>query len=492
MSENSLEPFLSWFQKYGGSVDADLVGFAMFPESEGGRGVVALKDIPEAHVLFSIPRSLTLSIRTSSLPSRFGASAWQKMKLDQGWTGLILCMMWETARGTSSKWLEYFDTLPTHFDTPMFWNQADLTELAGTSVIEKLGREEAEQSYTEKLLPAIQTRPDIFSPEQAEYYSLASYHLMGSRILSRSFSVEKWNSGEEENENSNTPNSRADEMDVDSSEGPEGAEEKIDESHHDEMEEEDEEDDSSDTAMVPMADMLNARYGSENARLFDDENELRMISIKPIKAGEQIWNTFGDLPNSELLRRYGHVDLLPLSKGGLGNPGDVVEIRADIAVSVTAQRHLSLTSESSQERIEWWLEEGGDDMFVLESDLELPEPLISLIRLLLLEQGEWETARRKGKPPKPKVDAVILSIVHDVLETRLKAYPTTLQEDEGKVSEQISTNVKHAIVVRMGEKRILHDTLMKVRDLQTQGNGKGVKKREGAEDSGSAQKRSRK
>jgi SET domain-containing protein 6 len=103
-----------------------------------------------------------------------------------------------------------------------------------------------------------------------------------------------------------------------------------------------------------------------------------MITTRPIGAGEQIvmsllflfnihyltltqWNTYGDLPNAELLRRYGHVDVLPLSDGKLGNPGDVVEIRADAVVSAIMQRHSTLSSESSQERIDWWLEEGGDE-----------------------------------------------------------------------------------------------------------------------------------
>ena len=73
------------------------------------------------------------------------------------------------------------------------------------------------------------------------------------------------------------------------------------------------------------------------------------------------WNTYGDLPNAELLRRYGHVDMLPLPQGSEGNPADVVEVRADIIVSVIAQRYALLTSETSRERVDWWLEEGGDE-----------------------------------------------------------------------------------------------------------------------------------
>ncbi|KAG6920153.1 hypothetical protein DXG01_004919 [Tephrocybe rancida] len=479
-------PLLSWFQKNSGKIDTESVGFTTFSDSEGGRGVIALKDIPEDHVLFAIPRSLLLSTRTSPLVSRFGAAAWKDLHLDQGWAGLILCMMWESAN-SDSKWSEYLAILPTNFDTPMFWDESDLKELDGTSVVDKLGREEAEQSYKDKLLPAIQSRPDLFPPESAQYYSLSNYHLMGSRILSRSFNVQKWDSGEEGEGAIDAPtNTRSDEMDVDSRDSPE------DKNNNDEAEEEEDEEDSSDTAMVPMADMLNARYGSENAKLFDDENELRMVSTKPIKAGEQIWNTYGDLPNAELLRRYGHVDLLPLPKGGEGNPGDVAEIRADIALSVILQKDSSLSEDSLRERIDWWLEEGGDDVFVLEADLGLPALLMSLIRLLVLDQDEWDSAKSKGKPPKPKIDAYILGIVHEVLETRLKAYPTTLQEDESKLSGQISKNTKQAIVVRMGEKRILNELLAVVRDLQAKQSGKGINKRKGGGDGDSKlRKRSR-
>lgn len=102
-----------------------------------------------------------------------------------------------------------------------------------------------------------------------------------------------------------------------------------------------------------------------------------MVTTKPIKAGEQIvsrsppsdyvglhtfkFNTYGDLPNSDLLRRYGHVDLVPCPhlKGSLGNPQDVVEIRADLVVNVVCG-DLS-TDETYRRRIDWWLDEGGDE-----------------------------------------------------------------------------------------------------------------------------------
>ena len=117
------------------------------------------------------------------------------------------------------------------------------------------------------------------------YFSLERYHLNGSRILSRSFHVEKWKPEhasedlEDEEEDHEVDVNGAGEdsaMDIDpqelpgstsadaapeadGAEAPEGL-------HIDDDDESDDEDreDPGDVAMVPMADMLNARFESEN------------------------------------------------------------------------------------------------------------------------------------------------------------------------------------------------------------------------------------
>jgi hypothetical protein len=88
----------------------------------------------EGHILFTLPRALTLSTRTSTLPRLLGGT-WEKFELGVGWAGLILCVLWEAARGDESKWGSYLETLPTSFDTPMFWADEELAELRGTAVV---------------------------------------------------------------------------------------------------------------------------------------------------------------------------------------------------------------------------------------------------------------------------------------------------------------------------------------------------------------------
>lgn len=70
-------------------------------------------DIQAEHTLFTIPRNLVLSMRTSSLPEKFGQAEWKKFGLHTGWTGIMLCMLWEEAQGAASKWHGFFRTYPS-------------------------------------------------------------------------------------------------------------------------------------------------------------------------------------------------------------------------------------------------------------------------------------------------------------------------------------------------------------------------------------------
>ena len=130
----------------------------------------------EGHTLFSIPRELTLSARTSSLPELLGKSSWKQSQLGKGWVGLILCL--STRRVSFLLRDDVFmsqypiATLPESFDTPMFWNDEDIKELQGTAVVgvcmisrivtlidilleDKIGKADAEKDYYEKLVPVV-------------------------------------------------------------------------------------------------------------------------------------------------------------------------------------------------------------------------------------------------------------------------------------------------------------------------------------------------
>ncbi|CAE6415561.1 unnamed protein product [Rhizoctonia solani] len=443
---------LQWFKSHDGMVDEEHMRLG---EIDGcGVGAIAMKDIPKGHVLFEIPRNILLSTRTCTLKSKLTSIEWEG--LGKGWTPLILCMMWEAARGSDSIWDGYLDTMPTRFDTPMFWPISELEELRGTSIAEKIGREDAEKEYTELVIPLLKSRPDLFLPSHLDtYYNLGQFHIMGSRILSRSFQVEE-DETDEENPDVSMESSKS--MDVDRSREEDNIPTETQEVENGQEDggDSDSEDGEKveDVAMVPMADMLNARYGGENAKLFYEPRVLKMITTKAIATGDQIWNTYGDPPNSELLRRYGYVDT---PRQGL----DIVDILGSLIVEC-ASSYLPLSSDQQKERVDWWLEMGGDDTFTLDTSTLLPPELLSFTQLLLLSDTEWEKKQEKEKPPKPKSDEV-KKCVKDALVKRIGLYPTTLEEDEKQLaSGQNTLNKRHALVVRIGEKKVLKAALASV------------------------------
>lgn len=134
-------------------------------------------------------------------------------------------MMYEDSQ-PGSFWRPYLDILPASLNTPIFWNAAEVKELAGSTVVEHIGEKKIKSDYTKLIVPLLQksslyTVPaDQIPAIREKYFSYDQYRRFGSLIMAYSFS-----------------------------------------------------DDSEQIAMVPMADMLNHRTGCNNARLYFDQED---------------------------------------------------------------------------------------------------------------------------------------------------------------------------------------------------------------------------
>ncbi|KAI9601220.1 hypothetical protein H4Q26_001029 [Puccinia striiformis f. sp. tritici PST-130] len=161
---------------------------------------------------------------------------------------------------------------------------------------------------------------------------------------------------------------------------------------HDDQDEEEREA-VQDIALVPLADLLNAKTGSEN------------------------YNTYGDPPNADLLRRYGHVDV---------NRYDVVEISIK-----TCLECFEIPTELERKS-------NGDP---------LPEELTY-----------FEDHKSKEKLPKPKLNSSeVIILAQKVIERRMKEYPTSIEEDESLLARLGSTDDHRkikAIIVRNPRKNL--------------------------------------
>ncbi|GAA5936316.1 ribosomal lysine N-methyltransferase [Sporobolomyces koalae] len=407
--------FLDWFKTSGGSVNA-AVGFKQFDGM--GRGAVALQDIEPDTLLFSIPRAILLTTSTSALPALLPSDEWQELS---GWTPLILSMMYERLR--TSTWTPYFDLLPDEgsFNSLMFWSDDELSELKGSTVVDKIGKQDADEAFESTVKPFIKKHEQVFG--NAEDYTLKLFHYMGSLVLSRSFHVDHKATDEDEQDD------------------------------EDSDDEEEEREDVADVAAVPFADLLNAKSGCDNARLFYEPQTLNMMSTARIAAGAQIFNTYADPPNSDLLRRYGHVDE--------ENDADLVEIGLqDVAELVGKGQGLS--EDEIEKRAEFLLDVGIDDVFAIETNHTLADELVSAIRAFLLNPEELAKAQKKESPPKPKVDAQVAQWAQKVIAKREGDYDTTIEDDEALLRGSLSERKRMAVIVRLGEKRILRNTRLQL------------------------------
>lgn len=74
-----------------------------------------------------------------------------------------------------------------------------------------------------------------------------------------------------------------------------------------------------------------------------NETSMTMIALRPIKQGEEILNDYGQLPRSDLLRRYGYVT-------DRYRKWDVVELSIE-TVTEACHHVRNLTEVEKQERV---------------------------------------------------------------------------------------------------------------------------------------------
>ena len=98
---------LSGFTSSGGWINHDVFALKTFPSM--GYGAVAIKDISPRIPLFVVPDRLILSGYSGDLHQLLSDEELEA--LGHGWARLILVMMWEEAKGQSSRWDWYLREL---------------------------------------------------------------------------------------------------------------------------------------------------------------------------------------------------------------------------------------------------------------------------------------------------------------------------------------------------------------------------------------------
>ncbi|KAF2823201.1 SET domain-containing protein RMS1 [Ophiobolus disseminans] len=438
--QTATNSFLTWFKSAGGEFRDDLLEIKDLRARDAGRGIVAIKDIPQETTLFTIPREAIISTETSKLaerlPEAFDAPADDEdddsEPLDS-WGSLILVMLYEYLQGESSKWKPYFDVLPQAFDTPIFWSEAELGELQGTCLTpEKIGKQQSDEMLRTRIVPIVLTNPTIFYPEGVAPLSeddlLVVAHRMGSTIMAYAFDLDNGNEQSDDEEDGWVEDREGRTM----------------------------------LGMVPMADILNAN-ADFNAHI-NHGDKLEVTSLRSdLKTGTEILNYYGPLPSSELLRRYGYVT--PAHR-----VYDVVELSWNSVLSALADE-LNLPAEVLGEVETEFDEEELEEYFIIERDSGEPDGEGRLTYTAELREISPELeeqlktflkALKKARPDsfadKRKRGEICIAAITQALTAKLEQYPTSAQEDEALLKKgDLSKRHRMAIEVRLGEKKLLQE-----------------------------------
>lgn len=380
--------FIDCLQQNGTAISPK-IGLVDLRQRSAGRGVVAVQDIAEDEELFSIPRSAcVLTAENSSLSSDI------VQQVEDPWFSLILAMTYEYRLGQASKWHPYFEVLPAEFDTLMYWTDQELAFLQGSAVVDKIGKQTANQTFAEKITPIVRQHEATFKAEHlTDDDLLALLHRMGSTIMAYAFDLE-----------SSTQPSKSEE---------------------DGWEEDSDAGTISPKGMIPLADMVNADADRNNAKLYYEEDKVVMKAIKAVKMGEELFNDYGPLPRADVLRRYGYVTNNYAQY-------DVVEIplkliKEGLTKEVTTENVTLLPSEL-ESRLEYleqqgFMDDSYDIALVSNEDGQMPEEFTTLINALTLGADDFAKLKKKEKLPKPELTREGAQLAHCVFLDRRNQYP---------------------------------------------------------------------
>ncbi|KAK6350681.1 hypothetical protein TWF718_003866 [Orbilia javanica] len=373
--------------------------------------ITSTGSIPASTTLLSIPASAIITAASSSLLERIPSLAEKSQ-----WTILILTVMYEASK-PDSKWRAYFDSLPTEFDTLMYWTQDELKELEGSAVLNKIGKEEAEAMYLEEIKTFVDSNGEAFGGVDV---SLEAFHKAGSWIMAFSSDFEK---------QGNTRNEDA----------------------MDEDDDDDDEYDSLDTdkVLVPFGNLVQIDCDLANCEFLPSGTSISLIATKTIPENTALYTDPGPVPRSDLLRRIGRY---PESSA----QNDVVEIDSTLLISIAGK---NLSDSARDSRIERLVEEELlEDSYDIEADGGIPSEILIVIQTFLVDDETFASYAAEEKFPKAKKDARTRDVVLEIIQKRKEGFMTSREEDISILAtsgEVLSRRKKMAVEVRLGEKEIL-------------------------------------
>ncbi|XP_069573001.1 LOW QUALITY PROTEIN: N-lysine methyltransferase setd6 [Brachyistius frenatus] len=404
-------------------------------------GMLATADIEEGEVLFTVPRSALLHQGTAEVSALLEKEK-SSLQSSSGWVPLLLALLHEYT-SSRSRWTPYL-SLWTDFrtlDHPMFWSKEERERLLrGTGVPEAVDKDltNIRREYEDVALPFMLRHADLWSPRT---HTLDLYTRLVAFVMAYSFQEPQ---EEEDND--------------------------------DEEDEEEEERAPNPPMMVPMADMLN-HVSNHNANLEFTPDSLKMVCVRPVRRGDEVFNTYGQMANWQLLHMYGFTEPYP-SNGNETADVPVSNLYAVAARGVQSDVDRRLMEEQREVLGEMMQERGafvfGTHGCLTDSELHTALKVLCMSKDELSEFKDndgWEedeedeeekVSQMFSNDGLPELKASWKRLLHETVRLTLRSYGDgggeVVERDRALMEHTaaLSCRQQRALQVRYGQKSILH------------------------------------
>ncbi len=284
----------------------------------GAMRIEAASDVDQGETLATIPKEACITVYTTELTD---VLAEEELA---GGLGLVIAVWYEKGLGKASKWSEYFASMKDGEYLPIFWSEEELKQLQGTEVCGCVDQDrlDIEEDYEQHVVPLLEKYPDTF--RIVSDTSVEAFKNAASLVASRAFAVD------EEHGDGMVPladvfNHKVSIVKLSDEYAIHGAEDTSSEnSYHQEEDDNDDNDDNDDQAPVGSCGFPRLQHDDEDltmcgmkqanalplrlhiAIIDDSENEsLKIIAASSVERGKEMFNTYGELGNAELVKKYG-------------------------------------------------------------------------------------------------------------------------------------------------------------------------------------------